>query len=309
MKIINIKQSFFYRGFIKIVTSRKLMLLMLLCLCCTIAILDTVTVYADFGNFAGSGDYGGSNSGGGGIDGDFDLGMEAVTWIIAIIFVLVLMIYYLIKDKVTGGKVFGDKAQNKTSDGTDLCTMAEFKTIDPGFDEAALKEQLANLYVQMQQFWHEKDIEPIRPYVTDAFYNQSARQINDLKQNEQTPCTERIAVLGIVPKGFYQSGGMDHMVVKVSTRIVAYILDDRTGDVIAGDKKKEKFMEYEWDICRKSGIITEKTDGFSSVVCPHCGALLNINQSAKCPYCGGVITGTNCSWAINSIKGLSQATW
>ncbi len=283
----------------------KLMFLMLRCLCFALILFVPMTAHADFGNFAGSRDYGGG-SGGGSFDGDFDLAMEVLTWIIAIIAVVVLMIYYLIKDKVTGGKILGDQAQYKTSDGMELRTMAEFKAMDTGFDEGAFREQLSNLYVQLQQFWHEKDIEPMRPYLTDAFFNQSERQLNDLRQKNQTPCTERIAVLAVSPRGFYQSGGMDHMVVKVSTRIVAYIVDDRTGNVISGDRNREKFMEYEWDLCRESGIITNQTDGLNSVICPQCGAPLNINQSAKCPYCGSIITVTNRSWALNNIKGLSQ---
>ncbi len=216
---------------------------------------------------------------------------------------------HLIKDKVTGGKVFGDKAKNKTSDGMELRTMAEFKIIDAGFDEAAFREQISNLYVQLQQFWHEKDIEPIRPYLTDALFNQSKRQMEDLCQKGQTPFINRIAVLAVTPRGFYQSGGMDHIVVKVSTRIVSYTLDDSTGNVISGDRNREKFMEYEWDLCREMGIITNQTDGLHSVICPKCGAPLNINQSAKCSYCGSIITMKNRNWALNNIKGLSQESW
>ena len=100
---------------------------------------------------------------------------------------------------------------------------------------------------------------------------------------------------------------MDHIVVRVRARLVAYTLDDRTGNVISGDRKKEKFMEYEWDVCRKSGIVTG-SGGMQSVSCPHCGAPLNINQTAKCPYCGSIVTLVNEDWALNNIKGVSQST-
>ena len=309
IKINNMKQQVMLIRSAENTAKKGYLVPVLLCLCFIIVHFAPITAYADFGNFAGNSDYGGGSSSGGGFDGDFDLAMEVLTWIIAIIAVLVLMIYYLIKDKVTGGKVFGDKAKNKTSDGMELRTMAEFKIIDAGFDEAAFREQISNLYVQLQQFWHEKDIEPIRPYLTDALFNQSMRQMEDLCQKGQTPFIDRIAVLAVTPRGFYQSGGMDHIVVKVSTRIVSYTLDDSTGNVISGDRNREKFMEYEWDLCREMGIITNQTDGLHSVICPKCGAPLNINQSAKCSYCGSIITMKNRNWALNNIKGLSQESW
>ena len=189
-----------------------------------------------------------------------------------------------------------------------LKSMEEFKTLDPGYNEAALREHLSNLYVQMQECWHNKNIESLKPYFTDAFYNQSEHQLAAKRKQGQTPCTERVAVMEVNIRGFRQDSGMDHLIVTVRSRLVAYTLDDLTGKVISGDRNREKFMEYEWDICRKSGIITGKTDKMQSLSCPHCGAPININQTAKCPYCGSIITVNNEDWALNNIKGISQRT-
>ena len=189
-----------------------------------------------------------------------------------------------------------------------LRPMSEFKELDPEFDEAVLREKLSNLYIQMQNEWHNRNIESLKPYFTDAFYNQSERQIKQKIENHQTPCTERVAVFEVTPRGFYTSGGMDHIIVCVKSRLVAYTIDDNTGQVISGDKNKEKFMEYEWDICRKSGTLTNKTDGMKTVNCPNCGAPLNINQTTKCPFCMSVINIVNEDWALNGIKGISQRT-
>ncbi len=191
---------------------------------------------------------------------------------------------------------------------TNLRPLSEFKTMDPGFDEAAFREHISNLYIKMQEEWHNKDIESLKPYFTDAFYNQSDKQLAQKRKNKQTPCTERVAVLGVDLRGFYQSSGMDHMVVGIRARLIAYTLDDTTGEVISGSKTSEKFMEYEWDLCRKTGVVTEKTDGVKSISCPHCGASLDINHTAKCPYCDSVVTVVNEDWALNNIKGISQKT-
>ena len=149
---------------------------------------------------------------------------------------------------------------------------------------------------------------PGTDYLTDSFYNQSERQLSEKRRNGITPCTERIAVMGVRLCGFYQESGLDHMVARLKTRIIDYEIDDRTGEVVTGSRKNEKFLEYEWDLCRKSGVVTEDMPEKRTVSCPHCGAPLNINQTAECPFCGSVVTVINEDWALNTIKGISQKT-
>ena len=126
-------------------------------------------------------------------------------------------------------------------------------------------------------------------------------------------------MLEVKLSGFYQEEGLDHIVARLKTRIIAYEIFDpgESGNgknakprVISGSKTQEKFMEYEWDLCRKTGVQTEGLDGnaVKTVTCPKCGAPLNINQTAQCPYCGSVVTVENEDWALNNIKGISQRT-
>ncbi|MFR4993993.1 MAG: TIM44-like domain-containing protein [Oscillospiraceae bacterium] len=73
------------------------------------------------------------------------------------------------------------------------------KQLDENFDRAlSLTSKLSNLYVQMQDCWQKKDISPIRPYCTDAFFTQMDNQIQRKKQQGQTNYIERIgAVLSV----------------------------------------------------------------------------------------------------------------
>ncbi len=302
---------------------------------------------ADFGDFSGDSDYGSSwdsdsssswdwddddsssswdwddddddyydsyddDSGGGPIDAIFDFIYTVIGFLViagggisAILYVIGL---FAGSKRGPGASSGGRPVAPGAQPTENLRSMEEFRTLDPDFDEAAFTEHLSNLYVQMQEQWHNRDIESLKPYFTDALYNQSVRQLEEKKKAGQTPCTERVAVLEVRPRGFYQSGGLDHMVVRIRTRIVAYTLDDATGNVISGDRNKEKFMEYEWDLSRRSGVKTEPAKKMQSISCPHCSAALDINQTAKCPYCGSVITVVNEDWALSNIKGISQRT-
>ena len=135
------------------------------------------------------------------------------------------------------------------------------------------------------------------------------RQLEEFRKTHRTDYTERIAVLDVSLKGWRQSAGRDYITVGLTSRIVSYILDDVTGKLISGDKNREKFMEYEIELSRKSGVITQaETSGAKSATCPHCGAPIKLNASAKCEYCGSVITNVNTDWAICGMKGISQRT-
>ncbi|HAG68998.1 MAG TPA: hypothetical protein DCL38_03380 [Lachnospiraceae bacterium] len=288
----------------------------------TVAVIAApIRTRADFGNFAGNSDYGGGGSGGssgGGGDGFIsDLESEAISWAIAIIGLILLLIYYAlirpIIDKIRGKKPGEEEDADRENRAIskaeeELRSIKEYGELDPGFKESEFRERLSNLYVQLQEAWHERSLESIRPYLTDGFYNQSDRQLSEKRRNGVTPCIERISVMDVRLRGFYQESGLDHIVALLKTRIVDYEISDETGEVVSGSRNNEKFMEYEWELCRKSGIKTEKTSEKRSVSCPKCGAPLNINQTAECPYCGSVVTVVNEDWALNAIRGISQKT-
>ncbi len=190
-----------------------------------------------------------------------------------------------------------------------LRPMSEYLELDPQFDEERVKTLMSNLYVQMQETWQKKDISPLRPYMTDKFFSQMDGQLEQFRKLGRTDYTERIAVLNTGLAGWRQSAGMDYITVSLSSRIVSYVLDDRTGELISGDRKREKFMEYEIELCRKSGSVTNpESDGTRSETCPHCGAPIKLNASARCEYCGSVITSVNTDWAICGMRGISQRT-
>ncbi|MCR5788379.1 MAG: TIM44-like domain-containing protein [Lachnospiraceae bacterium] len=294
--------------------------LLLLVILTVSVITAPIHTRADFGNFAGDSDYGGGgggSSGGGGGGFISDLESEAISWVIAIIGLIVMLIYYAlirpIIDKIRGKKPEEEDDTVKElramrEAGEKLRPVKEYGELDPGFKESAFCERLSNLYVQLQDAWHERNLESLRPYLTDGFYNQSERQLSEKRRNGVTPCVERIAVLDVRLRGFYQESGLDHMVARLKTRIVDYEISDSTGEVVSGSRKNEKFMEYEWELCRKSGVTTEDTPDKRTVSCPQCGAPLNINQTAECPYCGSVVTVVNEDWALDAIRGISQRT-
>ncbi len=161
----------------------------------------------------------------------------------------------------------------------------------------------------MQNGWTAKDIEPLRPYFTDALFTQMERALQDIAKRGETNMVERIAVLEVVPQGFRQSAGEDIITLRLRTRIIDYTVNDSTQELVSGSRDREKFMTYEWDMLRPSGITTSaESDATKRISCPGCGAPLDVNASARCPYCGAVIRQRAQDWVISAIRGIRQET-
>lgn len=296
--------------------------LLLLLACLSSALPLSVGESSDFGNFAGNSDYGGSWGGGwsGGSswgDGWSGGGFINLGWVGGSIdvFTMLLFLYFVVRFFGDRGFFVG-KRQRERMDVPEvvvlsrvLLPMSDYLKLDPDFSATGVQEHMANLYVQMQDCWHNKNIEPVRPWLTDAFYNQMEGLLAPMRSKRETDYIERIAVLEASLKGYYQAGGMDFLVAAIRTRITVYTLDDRTGRVVSGSRNREKFMEYEWELTRRSGERTDRAKGgVKAVYCPHCGAPLDINASARCSYCGGTVIASSKNWAVCRIRGISQRT-
>lgn len=227
---------------------------------------------------------------------------------IVIVIVVIIVIVMAMRAKNSGGQTPVMTTVQRTDDSQLLPIERYVEEVDGGFSSAEMRTRLSNLYVRMQDCWSAKDISPLRPYLTDELYTQTDRQLDEIKSKRHTPHVERIAVLGVDIRGYYVREGMDHIIAELNTRITTYTTDDATGEVVSGDPVAEKFMTYEWDLARSSGVKTDEAAPMQSINCPHCGAPLSINKSAECPYCGSVITLDEHDWVIYQIKGLSQRT-
>ena len=295
-------------------------LLSVLLLCGAVSVL----AHADFGDYGGDYDYGGGDFDSGGFDfddddddggyyfyggssdSDSDGGGSSILGGVILAAIIILVVYMSVRKKGKGSAPVMPGAQ--ATDPSTLRSMSDYPALDPQFSEAAFREKLSNLYVQFQNAWQGKDLTPLRPYLTDAFYNKCDRQLDAYRQNRQTNRIDRPSVLGVELVGWKQEAGVDVVVARLRTRIVDYVTDDATGSVVRGSNTAEKFMEYEWDLVRTSGQISAEGTGTTSQSCPHCGAPINVNHTAICEYCGSVLTTDTFDWAVREIKGLSQRT-
>ncbi len=295
---------------------------------------------ADLGDFSGGSDYGGSDWGGSSWDSSSSWGSGSSDWgssswdsddndfffflpigssdsgsgggmggaMFYLILAIVLILIFARKGQHQSTAHAGAAAGAARTPDSKLTPISEYAKLDPNFSASDLREKLSNVYVQMQNGCTARNIEALRPYFTDALYQQFDRQIKGLIANKRINYVERIAVLDVNLRGFFQEGGDDHLVTELKTRITDYTVDETTGKVISGSRTAEKFMTYEWDLSRPTGTMTEQAGDATVRHCPNCGAPLSINESARCPYCDMVITFADHDWTIYAVKGIAQRT-
>lgn len=309
---------------------KRLFRIISIAMCAVLLTFAVSALASDFGGFSGDSDYSfdsgsswssdwdsdyESDYGGGGFfpifigggtsDGySSEMSCSGGDMLMVLIFVLIvlLVIWYINKNR----QVPVTTTVQRTDDSALMPMDSYVANLDPQFSVVDMQKKLANLYVQMQDGWSAKDISSLRPYLTDELYEQSDRQLDDLRKARQTPHVERVSVLGSNLRGFFQKDGMDHIIAEMSTRINTYVTDDNTGAIVRGDQNTEKFMTYEWDLVRPTGTLTGSEPPMQAINCPNCGAPVSINKTAKCPYCDTVITVKANDWVLASIKGLSQ---
>ena len=82
-------------------------------------------------------------------------------------------------------------------------------------------------------------------------------------------------------------------------RMVDYIIDEKTKQVLKGDPNKDCFMKYLLTFTRKTGVKTDPAvSNMSTKSCPNCGAPTEITSSGQCEYCGSVITTGDYDWVL-----------
>lgn len=272
---------------------------------------------ADAGGYAGDGDYGSWDSGSSwDSDSSWDSGSswydsssdsssgdgELDGWVTIVTGGAIVVIAIWIdlserKKKRSAGK----KPKN-------LRPVEDLLDTDPDFDEAALCEQISNLYVRMQNAWTAKDFSVMRPFFTDSLYQQFDRQLQQIVAAGKTNHIDDIGVLDVSLLGWKEKDEKQWLTARVKTRITIYSTDDKTGEIVSGSRKEVKLMEYEWTLVRASDQKTFTEEETRTVHCPNCGAALSINHSAECPYCGSVVTCNEYGWTIVHIRGIAQKT-
>lgn len=293
-----------------------------------VALVPASLAHADAGSFSGNIDYSYESGSSGGSSNDYD--SSSSDWLLGLLLFNsdtgdsgdigigeIALTFALIAAVIVGSMVHQKHKREKTKQERATSMKDEFDSSKlkpipsltdaeaPGFNADQMEEHIASLYTRLQDAWTAKDLEPVRPLLSEKLYAQLDRQLDALRHSHRTNKVEDVTVMDVQLSGWYEEAGNVSVVAIVQARIKDYTVDDKTGDIVSGSPKAEKFMKYRYTLTQPKGAGPADQ---SVTNCPNCGAPVDINKSAECPYCGTMIKSASYTWVVSAIQGLEQRT-
>ena len=174
---------------------------------------------------------------------------------------------------------------------------------DPLFNKAEFLAWASDMFVKLQYAWSDRNLENIRYFVTPELFEQTNNQVQRYITNKQINKLERVSVNISRLYSYDQQGDRDILRVVLESKMIDYIIDENTGNVLRGNPSANIVNPYILTFVRKTGVKTEEGQIKPVTMnCPNCGGATTILSSGKCPYCGSIITTRDNNWALSELK-------
>jgi uncharacterized tellurite resistance protein B-like protein len=178
------------------------------------------------------------------------------------------------------------------------------KLKDPGFELAAFEGKVRELFVRAQEAWFLRNLEPVRPFMSDATYQRFVVQLGLLSAQGVRDAIADVEVLEVLPVGLDQSQWFDTLHVRITARMRDVDVPASTSDDAARAAAKraelEEFIEV-WSFVRKPGTRTKIGADLYQGKCPNCGAPFDGGAANNCSFCGAILNSGNYDWTLSEI--------
>jgi predicted lipid-binding transport protein (Tim44 family) len=129
----------------------------------------------------------------------------------------------------------------------------QIRQFDPSFSEEELKETFQDLFFRIQAGWMHRSFEGIDDLLSSEMKDIFSSEFNRMKQQGRINRLENIAVRKVEPSEVWQEMGKDYVTVLFTANLLDYVVDEKSGEVIEGDRLSPvKFQEF-WTFCRDVG--------------------------------------------------------
>lgn len=291
-----------------------------------IAIIGLCVSLAAFdGNDYGGGDVGGGDWGGGdwgGNDYDYDdYGSSSSSGggfsIVGVGIVIVVIVIVILTNKNKGNNTNqptvrpgqGSQGANVILPNRNDQIQTIIRKKDPNFTADDFVTFSKQVYIDIEMAWCNRDLTPVRPVMHQNLYNTTQRQIEDKIRQGIVYHYESIAINTAYLTSFVRDKDFEYLTVYLNARMIDYQVDEKTGNILRGDKTTRWDMRYKMKFVRSTSAKTkdkvENTHGYN---CPNCGAPLEITSTGSCPYCGSVVSTGDYSWVLTDFTTVRNDT-
>lgn len=228
--------------------------------------------------------------------------------IVVIIIIIIANIINKNKPKGNGGGPSAGSGNSSINieDNTMEITKAIIQT-DPDFSSESFMNWAREAFFTLQYAWSARDFSSVRPFEKEELYNQHTAQIKQYKDLGRINVLERININNAYMYKYVRNSEYEYITIYLNTRMVDYIKDEKTGNILKGSPDKDCYLKYLYTFMRKTGVTTKPgLSNKSTTNCPNCGAPTEITSSGKCEYCDSVITTGEFDWVLSNIEGIKK---
>lgn len=267
----------------------------------------------DYGGGGGGGDYGGFDGGdtyyssSSSSDGG-DFGIGTVVAIVAVV-IVVIIINTKKKGNSTGGTISSQQGKNVIL--PDRTTQIEniIKANDKQFSASDFVTFTKQVYIDIQTAWCNRDMSPVRPVMHENLFNTTSKQVQAKIEQGVVYHYESIAINTAYLTSYVKDAQFEYLTCYLNARMIDYQVDEKTGNIIRGDKNTRWDMRYKMKFVRTAGVKTrEETAQANGHNCPNCGAPLELSSSGQCDYCGSTVTTGQYSWVLTDFMTVRNDT-
>ena len=131
--------------------------------------------------------------------------------------------------------------------------LGYIRSMDPGFNEQAFKDQVMDTFFQIQAAYTQRDVPSVGGLLTAEMQGILAGGINQLKAQGQINRLENIAVRTVELSQAWQEQGQDYITALITANLLDYTVDEKSGQVLTGSNTQPvKFQEL-WTFVRPVG--------------------------------------------------------
>jgi predicted lipid-binding transport protein (Tim44 family) len=125
---------------------------------------------------------------------------------------------------------------------------------DPGLSEEALQESFQDIFFRVQAAWMHRSLEGIYAILAPEMVAYFGEQFKEMKRQGRINRLENIAVRRVEVTEIWREEGRDYISAMITANLLDYIEDDRTGEVVGGDRVNPVKFQEVWTFCRDLGV-------------------------------------------------------
>ena len=180
------------------------------------------------------------------------------------------------------------------------------KQNDENFDTEQFLLWAKNIFITIQTAWAQRDWEKIRTIEKEELFEQHNTQLQEYIRLGRINVIENINVSNAYLHKLVIDDNYEHLTVSMFVTMNDYIIDEKSGKVLMGNKKEVFDTIYQLTFIRRKGIKTAFVNGAIANVCPHCGAAVNSASAGRCEYCGSIIHTGEFNWVLSDMEGVED---